>query len=224
VDKQSSYHIIDNFLTEEECVKFSQIVLANLEGNHDKYPLFDWMQMPNFSVLGQLPTTWDSDATFIPKLKSAIELSYEFFMKNYTMTGTKFGLNRIHGNIMAAGSSFHSHVDEQPNELGVYDGQKKTYVAALFLNDDHEGGEYYFEDQDAEFKPKAGSIVLFPGYCTPHEIRKITSGTRINVLIVFYDYLKDNYDEMLSYYASDSGEIVFSSDTQNEINIRKNRG
>jgi hypothetical protein len=218
VDNQSSYHIIEDFLTKEECAQFTEIVLANQEKDHDKYPLFDWMKMQNFSILGEIPRPWDPDVVFIKKLNEAIKISYTFFADNYKMSGTKFGLNRIHGNIMTTGASFETHVDEQPNEQGIYDGQKKTYVAALFLNDDYVDGEYYFKDQKAEFKPKAGSIVLFPGYCTPHEIRKITGGTRVNVLIVFYDYLKDNYEELLSYYASDDGKMVFSVDIEDEIN------
>lgn len=224
MDNQSSYHIIEDFLTKEECAQFTEIVLANPEGNHDRYPLFDWMQMPNFAILAEMPRPWDQEVVFIKKLNEAIKTSYNFLVNNYTMTGTKFGLNRIHGNIMTTGASFDTHVDEQPNEDGIYDGQKKTYVGALFLNDDYEGGEYYFKDQDAEFKPKAGSIVLFPGYCTPHEIREITGGTRVNVLIVFYDYLKENYDELLSYYASETGEMVFSTETQKEINLHTRRG
>lgn len=218
MDNQSSFYVIDDVLSPEDCKALTDIVLANTKGDHDKYPLFDWMEMPSFSILAGIPRNWDQEVKYQPKLKNIIELAYDFFVENYELTGVKFGLNRIHGNVMHKDSFFVTHMDEQPNDLGIYDGQKKTYVAALFLNDDYEGGNYYFQDQDADFKPKAGSVVLFPGYCTPHEIREITGGTRVNILIVFYDYLQSDYEKHLAYYEED-GALVPSPDMQYEIDL-----
>lgn len=48
-----------------------------------------------------------------------------------------------------------------------------------YVNDDFEGGELYFPDHDYHFKPKRGSIVMFPGSLYyVHGVTKITSGTR----------------------------------------------
>lgn len=222
MDNQSSFFVIDNVLSTEDCKALTDIVLNNTKGDHDKYPLFDWMEMPSFHILAGLPQPWDRDAAYQLKLKKIIELAYDFFVENYELTGVKFGLNRIHGNVMHKDSFFITHRDEQPNDKGVYDGQKKTYVAALFLNDDYEGGNYYFEDQNAEFKPEVGSLVLFPGYCTPHEIKQITEGTRVNVLIVFYDYLQPDYENNLVYYEED-GALIPSPQMQADINLHKLR-
>lgn len=48
-----------------------------------------------------------------------------------------------------------------------------------YINDDFEGGEFYFPDFDYHFKPKAGSILMFPGglhYI--HGVTEVTKGTR----------------------------------------------
>lgn len=37
------------------------------------------------------------------------------------------------------------------------------YAAILYINDDYNGGELYFKNFDFKIKPKAGSLMLFPG-------------------------------------------------------------
>jgi predicted 2-oxoglutarate/Fe(II)-dependent dioxygenase YbiX len=36
------------------------------------------------------------------------------------------------------------------------------YSFVVYINDDYEGGELYFQDLDVTIKPEAGSIALFP--------------------------------------------------------------
>lgn len=71
------------------------------------------------------------------------------------------------------------HADKQ--EL---DGRPNPYpendIASLvYINDDYEGGEIYFPNQNLQFKPKARSLVFFPGdihYL--HGVTRVVSGTR----------------------------------------------
>jgi hypothetical protein len=50
----------------------------------------------------------------------------------------------------------------------------------LYFNDDYEGGEIYFTQYGKEFKPKAGSLLIFPAAANfSHGVREITSGYRL---------------------------------------------
>lgn len=42
------------------------------------------------------------------------------------------------------------------------DDSPATISVVLYLNDDYEGGELYFEKQNVKIKPEAGSIIVFP--------------------------------------------------------------
>ena len=51
-----------------------------------------------------------------------------------------------------------------------------------YLNDDFEGGELYFPELNYGFKPKMGSVVLFPGNLHyVHGVAPITSGVRYTI-------------------------------------------
>jgi predicted 2-oxoglutarate/Fe(II)-dependent dioxygenase YbiX len=46
-----------------------------------------------------------------------------------------------------------------------------------YLNDDHEGGEFYLRHEDV--KAQAGEMLVFPSnFLFPHEVKPVTSGTR----------------------------------------------
>jgi hypothetical protein len=48
----------------------------------------------------------------------------------------------------------------------------------IALNDDYEGGEFYFPIQDFKIKLKKGQIIVFPPYWThPHMVDEPTNGT-----------------------------------------------
>jgi hypothetical protein len=179
----SSFHVIEDFLNEEEIARFYENVVKDSEV--DPKPNFRWTPLGGDDVLkGERNMPWDPDG----KIAQYVERGRQFFVENYEMSG-QFEPNRVHGNIMLEESFFHSHTDEDPNDEGGYDGAKRTYVCGLFLNDDYEGGEFTFEDQGVSFVPKAGSLVFFPGWCTRHGIEKVTKGSRVNMLAIYHDIL-----------------------------------
>ena len=57
------------------------------------------------------------------------------------------------------------------------------YGFSVNLEDDYEGGELYFQTEmgTIEKKLKAGEAAIFPIFY-PHGVKKITSGTRTNIL------------------------------------------
>jgi hypothetical protein len=79
-----------------------------------------------------------------------------------------------------------------PNWKESWDG----YVACnIYINDDYEGGEVFFPDRDYRFKPKANSIVTWPGNKNfIHGITetKVTNRYVYGCFLKFADYDKYN--------------------------------
>jgi Rps23 Pro-64 3,4-dihydroxylase Tpa1-like proline 4-hydroxylase len=58
------------------------------------------------------------------------------------------------------------------------------HVSCSFhLNDVYEGGEFSFFNRELKFKPKKGSLIMFPSnFMFPHEILPVTKGTRYSII------------------------------------------
>jgi hypothetical protein len=82
---------------------------------------------------------------------------------------TMMGINKYD-----EGSFMGSHVDL--NEDNYY----LAYTIVVYLNDDYEGGELYFNDLDIKIKPQAGSIIMYPS-STPysHQSLKVLKGRKM---------------------------------------------
>lgn len=53
----------------------------------------------------------------------------------------------------------------------------------IALNDDYDGGEISFFSRELSYKLKKGSVIMFPSnFMYPHEIQKVTSGTRYSII------------------------------------------
>jgi hypothetical protein len=183
IDNPEGFHVFEDFLTQEECESMAAYIDEHSEA--DPKPLFRFFPIlfqPDGKTIA--PRSWDPDN----KMEEMIVKAERFVLENYNLWGSLY-TNRIHGNIMDAGSQFYYHTDEDPNDKGEYDGAKRTYVGDLFLNDDYVGGEFGFtvNGEVIKFKPKAGSLVIFPGYNTSHGIEPITSGRRINIMNIMHD-------------------------------------
>jgi predicted 2-oxoglutarate/Fe(II)-dependent dioxygenase YbiX len=60
------------------------------------------------------------------------------------------------------------------------------YSSILYLNDNYQGGELYFEEIDLLIKPKVNQLVFFPsGSEFRHEVKPVLSGDRYT-LASFY--------------------------------------
>ena len=96
------------------------------------------------------------------------------------------------------GSYLRMHADAEgyygitPQPLKNYNPKNPTsevlneYSSILYLNEDYQGGELYFEELDLLVKPKANQLVFFPsGSEFRHEVRPVISGDRYT-LASFY--------------------------------------
>lgn len=81
------------------------------------------------------------------------------------------------------GHHFHEHVDQM---VGATAYGQRLVTAILYVNDDYEGGELLLPQQNLVYKPKAGTLILFPsGFCYPHASNQITQGTKYAVVTWF---------------------------------------
>jgi hypothetical protein len=180
----SPYQVIEDFLTKEEC-KYLLDEVVRTAGEYGK-PFFRGSGLYSIEDIEVGTQLADVDPTGL--LKLIIDKVEHYYKSTHEMHG-EFVFNRIYGNIMDVGAYLPYHRDEDPNPEGVYDGKKRSHVCSLLLNDDYEGGELVLGDDMVALKPKPGSLVLFPGYYVPHKVNKITKGSRVNILVFFYDIL-----------------------------------
>jgi hypothetical protein len=81
-----------------------------------------------------------------------------------------------------------SHIDQTTDP-------SVRYSAVLYLNDDYSKGEIFFENLDIELKPKAGSLLVFPGDAEhEHGVRHVGPGPIRHVIAGFIK-VKDFYKE-----------------------------
>lgn len=77
-----------------------------------------------------------------------------------------FAINRYH-----KGAELGDHVDQSDGDTNL------RYSLVAYLNDDYEGGELEFKNHNIKFRPKAGSIIIFPSYQPYlHHSHEIISG------------------------------------------------
>jgi hypothetical protein len=82
-----------------------------------------------------------------------------------------------------------SHIDQTTDP-------SVRYSAVLYLNDDYSKGEIFFENLGIELRPKAGSLLVFPGDAEhEHGVRHVGPGPIRHVIAGFIkvkDFYKDN--------------------------------
>lgn len=181
---ERSFFIIEDFLSPEESKYFLDLILEN--STEDPKPNFRGLGLFSKETLdhGHYPDHWDPEK----KLLKVVKKVREYYESTYEMHG-KFVFSRIFGNVMDTGAYLPSHKDEDAGPDGEFDGKKRSHVCSILLNDDYEGGELLFDDQGVVVKPKVGSLVLFPGFYVSHGVNEILSGSRVNMLVFFYDML-----------------------------------
>jgi hypothetical protein len=185
--KDIDYHVIENFISPEYAKQLSDYFIENQlqDPSRQSWGYISFGGNAEFFQSTEFKLEFDP----LDKIREMIFFSYNFFLNQYDIEGD-FTLNRSHANLMREGSNLFAHKDEPRtnHEDSSADIRNKTYVASFFLNDDYEGGELSLgKDSDIILKPKAGSLVLFPGYHTRHGVNKVKSGTRVNILSHFFD-------------------------------------
>jgi hypothetical protein len=102
------------------------------------------------------------------------------------------GSDKLAMRIGTPGIYYMPHVDSpstgELHEEGMYDPNWRDSWAGelailIYLNDDYEGGELYFPERGLEIKPKANTLIMFPGNKNfVHGVRVIEKTDRLNLV------------------------------------------
>lgn len=150
--------ILENFIDLEDCDK--AIKQYNEWKNQG---LFKKVVDGRYLIRNPKPElTWYHDfiAKYLPKIYQLYEIKYE--------------LRETLLSIYETSSALSFHIDHQDpkyiNDLGI----------VFYFNDNFEGGEIHFSKQPLVYKPKKGSVIIFPSSDIEYEhgVKAITSGVR----------------------------------------------
>ena len=77
------------------------------------------------------------------------------------------------------GQFYKEHVDS-------FKAHPRAISCSFMLNADYDGGEFAFFQKELVYKPKTGSVLMFPSnFMYPHEILPVLSGTRYSIISWF---------------------------------------
>ena len=107
------------------------------------------------------------------EIYSLIDKSFKIYKDNIQKSigaFDEFGIAKY-----CTGSGMGKHVDVDPSRQSF----KETVSGILYLNDDYQGGEIFFEEQGLLIKPEVGSVIIFPS-TSPffHESKSIEKGVK----------------------------------------------
>ena len=185
--KQNIIAEIEDFVDAETALNMIQY----FEANEISWQDIAFYNSSGMGLLDYDPRLQDYrlDLDFFQKLRHRLKETSELVF------GRKLKPNTCHAQKWVPGGFANPHSDNS-DEHGVPNAfEINKYVSILYLNDDYEGGELYFPEHGVEFKPKAMSLVLFPGGVENiHGVRKITKNQRYT-MVSFWDFEESEYSQ-----------------------------
>uniref|UniRef100_A0A6C0B803 Prolyl 4-hydroxylase alpha subunit Fe(2+) 2OG dioxygenase domain-containing protein n=1 Tax=viral metagenome TaxID=1070528 RepID=A0A6C0B803_9ZZZZ len=172
--ENSNIYVVENAIEKELCY---QMISEIKEANCKRLCFSDINNVECFKVNeNEVPQITEY---FI---KLLLELLDEMsFLKKVPLSGMSnieirkvYGETRLHPDGTCTDSVIHPTRNH-------YIKKVRSLTIVGVLNDDYDGGEYYFPAQNVKLKLKAGSFVIFPPYWThPHSVSKITTKPNCN--------------------------------------------
>lgn len=195
----SNIFVVENVIEPELCVN---LISKLKDSNCTKLTISDGNNVECFKI--------DNDTN--PKIteffiKKIIELMDEIvFFKKVPLSGIEniefrkvYGETRLHPDGTCPDLTIHPTRNYHIKKI-------RSLTIIGVLNDDYEGGEYYFPSQNIKLKLKAGSFIMFPPYWThPHSVSKIITKPNCN-----------KYRYIVSTWGLDNFSIEYKDD--NNIN------
>jgi len=78
------------------------------------------------------------------------------------------------------------HADREEPDGREHPFPWRDYATVVYLNDDYEGGEIYWPNKNIQYKPRRGSLAIFPGTNEfLHGVREVPEGMRYTVASFF---------------------------------------
>lgn len=108
--------------------------------------------------------------------------AYKLFTERHGVPINRIPVNSTHCVKWIPGMNSKLHCDcEKPDGTPALtaDFYKYNVSVLMYPNDNYTGGEITFPDYDLIFKPKAGSMIIFPGNgAYKHTVERVKTGTR----------------------------------------------
>lgn len=192
--------IVENFLTKKDIEDFFSIINTSTEESWsnvylDNVKSFAKLKhgrddLENLVKEGKVEITnnWAdknlliSDHPIRKKVRDKIVQFVESADKNLIVTGSDT-LQRMY-----EGVQLYSHTDQDTDPSIVY-------ASIIYLNDDYSGGELFFDNIGLTLKPKAGTLVLFPGTERFHHGVTPVGPGPIRYVVVGFIKIKDFYKD-----------------------------
>jgi Rps23 Pro-64 3,4-dihydroxylase Tpa1-like proline 4-hydroxylase len=134
---------IENVLPKEE-----HQVLLNYAKNTDSWKEEPW--------LARIVESENLPKEIIEILSKTFELVHKKSVELYDVSINPLSKGQIHMVKFVKGFYLVPHTDTLSSE--------RNHIASVYyINDDYAGGEIYFPDHDLTIKPKANSLIVFPG-------------------------------------------------------------
>jgi hypothetical protein len=193
--------IVENFLTKEDIEDFFSIINESTEESWSN------VYLRNLKSFAMLKHGRDDLDNLVAEGK--LEITHNWADKNLIIGDHPVGqrvFNKIlefveatDENLFVTGSDtlqrmyegvkLHAHTDQDTDPSIVY-------ASIIYLNDDYAGGELFFDNIGLTMKPKAGTLVLFPGTEKFHHgVTPVEKGPVRYVVVGFIkvkDFYKDN--------------------------------
>jgi len=158
-------HVHENFISEEDLVKINEFCLTA-----------EHIELNPLILIDYIPTVVKNYETEITKiLRSYRDKICKLLEETYDC---KININSGYSEISSIsrytpGTLLNPHADKVCESW-------RDLSNVLYFNDSYEGGEIYFYQYGIEFKPKAGTLLIFPsGANFGHGVKQITSGNRL---------------------------------------------
>ncbi len=132
---------------------------------------------------------YDDFTNLVSDIKSRIQYIVE------TKYDVKCLDSEIHFLHYKSGAYYKAHIDGQYLDDNVVKrGIDRDITSVLYLNDDYEGGEIYFDFFDISIKPKQGDILMYPTtFEYKHGVNKVI-GDRYAIVFWFKTFPEINVD------------------------------
>lgn len=126
-------------------------------------------------------------------LNQVFKIVYYKSITRYNVAINPFPLSSLHVVKFVKGFYLGPHVDTLSSE--------GNHIASVYyINDDYTGGEINFPDHKLKIKPKANSIIIFPGnenYL--HEVRKIIDSDRYSSAM-WFQFTGSSFNKKAEWY------------------------
>lgn len=179
LDKGSDILVFKGFATSEFCKKF--ISYFDKQNKWAKSVTYGEME---FSISPESSPRQSMQINLL-EYKCADKYAFDIFTTGLSKVREKYS----HLNISSdegysllrytGGGEYKSHIDHGPSNNRVLSG-------LIYLNDNYEGGEIYFDTKDIKIKPEEGDVVFFPsGYTHSHASLPVTKGIKYAIVTWF---------------------------------------